>query len=83
MITDRELFEKMWQASWRATEAALAAGHNRDSEVVKDSSWRAAYDVYVRERPDEAPGQLRPSPPAVLYLPETPPDDPAKERMGL
>ena len=54
-MTDRELFDLMWQASWQATEAALAAGHRRDSQVVKDSAWAAAHAVYLRERPDEAP----------------------------
>lgn len=54
-MLDRELFTLMWQAASRATDAAIAAGHRRDSQVTKDSAWAAAHGVYLRERPDEAP----------------------------
>ena len=80
-IPDRALFDLMWRASWRATESAIAAGHKRDSKVVKDSAWRAAQEVYMRERPDEAPG-ARPID-LLAALPVEPLDDPAKERMDL
>jgi len=61
-MTDRELFDLMWQASWRATQAAIEAGNRRDSQVVKDSAWTAAQAVYQRERPGEAPLTRHPLP---------------------
>jgi hypothetical protein len=82
-LTDRQLFDLMWQASWKATEAALAAGHKRGSKVVKDSAYRAAEEVYRRERPDEAPAP-RPIPlPFVVPATGEVLDDPAKERMDV
>lgn len=80
-MPDRELFDLMWQASWKATEAAYAAGHSRDSKVVRDSAWRAAQEVYMHHRPDEAPG-ARPID-ILAELPVEPLPDPAKERMGI
>lgn len=80
-MPDRELFDLMWQASWKATEAAIAAGHGRNSKVVKDSAWRAAQEVYMTHRPDEAPG-ARPVD-ILAALPVEPVPDPAKDRMGL
>jgi hypothetical protein len=80
-MPDRELFDLMWQASWKATEAAIAAGHSRNSKVVKDSAWRAAQEVYMHHRPDEAPG-ARPID-LLATLPAEPPADPVKERMDL
>jgi hypothetical protein len=82
-MTDRELFDAMWQASWKATEAAVAAGYGRGSQVVKDSAYHAAQEVYARERPDEAPAPRAWSQPALdLHTSEVPPD-PAKERMDI
>lgn len=92
MISDRELFNQMTQAATRATEAALAAGHRRDSDVTKKSAYAAALDVYHRERPDEAPtGYVPPAeptpPPAPTPEPEPEPPafpvvhDPIFERM--
>jgi hypothetical protein len=63
MLTDRQLFDLMWQASWRATETALAAGHTRHDQITKDSAWSAAQAVYQRERPGEAPLTRHPLPP--------------------
>jgi hypothetical protein len=80
-MPDRELFDLMWQASWRATQAAEAAGHKRNSKVVKDSAWRAAQEVYAKHRPEEAPG-ARPID-LLASLPTEPPADPVKERMDL
>ena len=54
-MKDRDLFEKMTQAAWRATEVAVTAGHRRDSQVVRDSAWSAAQAVFFAERPAEAP----------------------------
>ena len=62
-MRDSELFTLMWQASWKATEASLAAGNRRDSQITKDSAWSAAQAVYMRERPDEAPLTRHPLPP--------------------
>ena len=80
-LTDRELHALMWQASNRAAEAAVLAGHSRASKVVKDSAYAAALAVYQRERPEEAPGFARPAP--AVVLPAEPPADPVKERMDL
>jgi len=91
-MTDRELFDLMWQASSRATEASIAAGHGRDSDVTKKSAYAAALAVYHRERPGEAPtGYVPPAeptpPPAPTPEPEPEPPafpvvhDPIFERM--
>jgi hypothetical protein len=54
-IPDRELFDRMTQAAYRAANAAEENGHKRDSQIAKDSAWSAAQAVYFAERPDEAP----------------------------
>lgn len=68
-MTDRELFDAMTHAAWRATEAAVAAGHRRYSKVVKDSAYQASLAVFRAERPDEAPGAPQ-RVPAVIPLGE-------------
>jgi myo-inositol catabolism protein IolC len=80
-IPDRALFEEMTEAAKQATRVAHAAGHRLDSKVVKDSSWRAAQEVYMRHRPDEAPG-ARPID-MLAALPPEPLDDPVKDRMDI
>lgn len=62
-LTDRALFDLMWQASRKATEASMEAGHPRDSQITKDSAWVAAQAVYVEHRPAEAPPTRHPLPP--------------------
>lgn len=71
-IPDRELFDRMTQAARRAADAAVEAGHKRDSQIAKDSAWSAAQAVYMAERPDEAP---------VTRHPMTPQPDVVQERM--
>lgn len=76
-MRDRELLDLMTQAARRAALVAVAAGHSLGSQVVKDSAFAAADEVYRRERPED----FAPKPAPPVALPETPPDDPVKARL--
>jgi hypothetical protein len=54
-VRDRELFNAMTEAAYRASQACLAQGYGLGDKVTEDSAWAAAHEVYVRERPEEAP----------------------------
>jgi hypothetical protein len=71
-LTERELFDKMWQAAWRASQECQARGYSLSDKVTKDSARAAADEVFRQHRPAES----TPQPPTLPPLP-----DPQRERM--
>ena len=62
-LTERELFDLMWIASWKATQACEAQGDGRADKVTKASAFAAAEAVYREHRPQDFVAPVIPLPP--------------------
>ena len=72
IVTERELFDLMWQAANRATEQCVSRGLSRGDKVTKDSARAAADEVYRQYRPQDFQAPVIP----LRHVP-----DPVQERM--
>ena len=72
VVTERELFDLMWQAASRATEQCVDRGLSRGDKVTKASARAAADEVYRQYRPQDFQAPAIPLPPIP---------DPVQERM--
>jgi hypothetical protein len=76
-VTERELFDLMTQAAWRATQVCRERGLGLGDRITKDSARAAAEEVYREHRPEE----FAPAPAPALVVPEEPVYDPRSARM--
>jgi hypothetical protein len=72
VLTERELFDKMWLASWKATQQCQAQGYGLGDKVTKQSARAAAEEVYRQYRPQDFVAPVIPLPPIP---------DPIRDRM--
>lgn len=88
-VTERELFDLMWQAACRATDQCIARGLGRGDKITKASARAAADEVYQQYREhDDSPAPVLAAvlavPPVVPAVPATVPvDDAWRERADL
>ena len=55
VVSERELFDLMWQAASQATLVCQSEGYGLADKVTKDSARAAAEEVYLRFRPHDPP----------------------------
>jgi hypothetical protein len=63
VVSERELFDLMWQAASRATEECVSRGISRGDKITKDSARAAADEVYRQYRPQDFVAPVVPLPP--------------------
>ena len=63
ILTERELFDLMWQAAWKATEECVSRGISRGDKIAKASARAAADEVYRQYRPQDFVAPVIPLPP--------------------